>query len=1705
MHPPAMGANGPVLRNHQPSGILFDFSRPNPKSPVVCRISIWDRPGTLDKELGPFASGAVMGGSMWAMGALPERRRLRWAQSWRLATAVVGFGVLCAISSSGSGVPPLVEAPQPLRPMRSQLGGHRRQLQAQDSADPPSGSWSGELEHPASGSGSWDEEPACTEQPQGAGGMTCSEYVSYGASCNAMIRQGWDCCCTYVPEPEPEPEPEPQPEPEPEPEPEMWAVGTVTSVQGGVGKATFKRAVQLLTGASVTLRGYSQRAVVTVSLPLAPSELANASSFTEQLVLGLCRAITLHSDCATLAVGNGTGSERRRLQTSSATLQVTAPRDVSRHLYADSFGEAWVARTHESGTAIPASTFGPADISAPVVTTTVHFDAGVVAGSVSEAAAANVLHEVLGHLANGSAITAALIAEGATGVVVPDGAVQIVQAPMELMDKASWVQSALQRSRPLRELWSPAAVVADNLTVYATLPSMESWGPATYPGAAATAAAATHRCNSPDDSDMRVGEAEYRNRTYPSGLWSFASRADVTAERDRLRLAMPRYDTAGRKGTQRLCGLDAGGQCHTSKYSESLLLLLVATAIWTTVVLMLLCCFRRCRRIGGCGGEQPSNGLCLTDACQYRFLCCCKGCCCTRRRGVLARFNCDCAIFPAAEPVGEGAKHGRIGRGLFHGYSRAAVCLARSIQLPIAFVSVLVTLPVYYTAPASAVAVYEALSRMHISFDLLHADYQSALLRTINLEPWQEPEGIVDVDDGLPTYEPAFVKMWPSRDEFGDAYFARTPDKIPVGVSYHGETDIIAIREAPDRVAASTALNAGVLPTPSLIGLGGRSAGGLRMEHLPDDKALVAFTPQVDSMHAFVSWIQAVDIVRVLFVYITGVISTVVTIALLLPAVIKRCKTCDVAKLGRRGARKLPIPVVLNWICCGFHVVMAVLLADVCHEADELLAMAPPDFAVQPQLQLRVPALDALMICGTKNYHADAKALLYLGQRFDAQTSAIAEPGCTALSALCNDLAPALEGCDASAVGGNVRSGELAPELSSLCTTENLHAAADSVRFVERLNWRCPQHESDGSSAGDGDGGGFADCLPPSETYYTIKGCAQNCTRSKLRDAARVVDSVITSVMLKDAETVYTRNTMVGPLRHCYFWYPMLQATYFPLCVDAALNSSLIAVNCMVVGLILALITPCAAITTKRFDERKARPTIQAQQTNPPLPHTLFGAQHPDQRLPWSGLHNLPNKAALAHPSRLMVGLDIFEVRKAMTAPPPRPGTAAAAAQVETLSKLPAPGKKGGLTVREVTADVTAEHTGKFKKRCCRRCRPRGFCPRGRRRRPTVRRAPEERGGLPYPWRTAWELSFDPKKSMERALYPEGPLQLHVNGTAHHGRRELYDAEGFLTHTRAHREAVEHMRAGEWQAAATIFENSVHGRQNDRQNCTEPHTEPSRCHNAAGVCWSRAGSDQRAMRNFDDAIAWNPKDVRGWYNRAAQHFAQDRLEEALCDVEEAWEVDPSSSLVHELGREIADVIRSQNATAAAAHQARIDEVAHKAAAKIQARYRGRLVLRSIAPHGGDGYWVHLGNNDVPVFPPKSDLVDRFASEEVATELQQLEPKSTGTDGVGSGGGEGERPQVLMITQEARPDSRDSMRSAGNYSNASQDYEMRVITDAERAAARYETLRAMCSNCNCVSRSPRCLICLPCIYCCVLGGLPRVCWSISTSSSSYRWS
>eukprot|EP01043_Picozoa_sp_COSAG02_P092666 COSAG02_NODE_29256_length_573_cov_0.654008_1_plen_118_part_10 len=118
------------------------------------------------------------------MGA-PEQRRVHWEQSWRLAMAVVGFGLLCAISDSVSGVPPLVEALQPLRPMQSQWGGHHRQLQGQD--DAPSGSWSGDPERPASGSGSWAEEPACTEQPQGAGGMTCSEYVSYGASCNAMI------------------------------------------------------------------------------------------------------------------------------------------------------------------------------------------------------------------------------------------------------------------------------------------------------------------------------------------------------------------------------------------------------------------------------------------------------------------------------------------------------------------------------------------------------------------------------------------------------------------------------------------------------------------------------------------------------------------------------------------------------------------------------------------------------------------------------------------------------------------------------------------------------------------------------------------------------------------------------------------------------------------------------------------------------------------------------------------------------------------------------------------------------------------------------------------------------------------------------------------------------------------------------------------------------------------------------------------------------------------------------------------------------------------------------------------------------------------------------------------------------------------------------------------------------------------------------
>ena len=91
---------------------------------------------------------------------------------------------------------------------------------------------------------------------------------------------------------------------------------------------------------------------------------------------------------------------------------------------------------------------------------------------------------------------------------------------------------------------------------------------------------------------------------------------------------------------------------------------------------------------------------------------------------------------------------------------------------------------------------------------------------------------------------------------------------------------------------------------------------------------------------------------------------------------------------------------------------------------------------------------------------------------------------------------------------------------------------------------------------------------------------------------------------------------------------------------------------------------------------------------------------------------------------------------------------------------------------------------------------------------------------------------------------------------------------------------------------------------------------------------------------------------------------------------------------------------------------------------------------------------------MPVYPPKSDLVERFALEAAAAAQMQLVPGSPGTYGVGSGGGEFERPQVLTIANgEARPDSRDSMRSAGNYSSGSQEYEMRVITDAERAAAR----------------------------------------------------
>ena len=206
----------------------------------------------------------------------------------------------------------------------------------------------------------------------------------------------------------------------------------------------------------------------------------------------------------------------------------------------------------------------------------------------------------------------------------------------------------------------------------------------------------------------------------------------------------------------------------------------------------------------------------------------------------------------------------------------------------------------------------------------------------------------------------------------------------------------------------------------------------------------------------------------------------------------------------------------------------------------------------------------------------------------------------------------------------------------------------------------------------------------------------------------------------------------------------------------------------------------------------------------------------------------------------------------------------------------------------------------------------------------------------------------------------------------------------------------------------------------------------------------------------------------------ALRFSQERLEDALCDVEEAWSLDPTSSLVHELGKEIAGEIRSQNATAAAAHQARIDQAEHRAAVKIQARYRGRLVLRSIAPHGGDGYWVHLGNLDVPVYPPKTDLVARFTAEE--EEQQQAAAAAALADGGGGGGasdtvrllpsaaglgGPGERAQVLTIADGGRPDSRDSARSGhGGSRPGTPEYAMRVVTSEQRAAARRTASRML---------------------------------------------
>ena len=89
-----------------------------------------------------------------------------------------------------------------------------------------------------------------------------------------------------------------------------------------------------------------------------------------------------------------------------------------------------------------------------------------------------------------------------------------------------------------------------------------------------------------------------------------------------------------------------------------------------------------------------------------------------------------------------------------------------------------------------------------------------------------------------------------------------------MGVPYHGEVEIIAVREAPN-TAAAAAVGVADLPPVGFVGMGARSAGALRIEHTADNTNLQAFAVVIEGIHSAVTWLRVVDVSRTVVVYCT--------------------------------------------------------------------------------------------------------------------------------------------------------------------------------------------------------------------------------------------------------------------------------------------------------------------------------------------------------------------------------------------------------------------------------------------------------------------------------------------------------------------------------------------------------------------------------------------------------------------------------------------------------------------------------------------------------------------------------------------------------------------------------------------------------------------------------------------------------------------